>query len=422
MTRGQTALVLLSAIGGGFVAGAFYTTRERVVNAADLGTRRVLHYVDPMHPAYTSDKPGTAPDCGMALEPVYADDARAAARSPSSPREVRISPETQQLIGVRVGPVEKRTVTHRLRLTGRVAADETRLYRINLGIDGVVRDLAPATTGTRVRKHDWLATIAAPDARSPLQSYIVALDVLDRTTKNTEGPAPIALATASVQQSVDRLLTLGVSQTQIDEIARTRQFPLNLRISAPEDGVVVSRNVSIGQKLQRGEELYRLADLRRVWILADLLGRDAELVRAGMAVEVSLPDRPRRFSGTVSRGVSPQFDAANQSVQLRVEVANPEFVLQPGMFVDVEVPVALPPTLVVPVDAVLHAGLKTMVFIERGAGVFERVEVETGWQFAPHIEIVKGLSAGDRIVLSGTFLVDSESHLRHSRSASEDQR
>ena len=420
MTRGQTALLLLGAIGGGFVAGSLYTERERV-SAADLGSRRVLYYVDPMHPAYTSQKPGTAPDCGMALEPVYADD-RTPPRAVASPGEVLISPQSQQLIGVRVGPVETRAMTHRLRLTGRVVPDETRLYRINLGIDGVVRELAATTTGSRVRKNEWLATIAAPDARSPLQSYIVALDVLDRTTRNAEGPGPIAQATASVQQSVDRLLTLGVSNSQIEEIARTRQFPLNLKISAPEDGVLVSRNVSVGQKLQRGEELYRIADLRRIWIVADVFGRDAEFVRPGTALDISLPDRPRRFRGLVSRGVLPQFDAANQSAQVRIEVDNPDFVLQPGMFVDVEVPVTLPQTLVVPADAVLHSGLKTMVFVERAPGVFARTEVETGWEFGRDVQIVSGLTAGERIVVSGTFLVDSESRLRHSGSSSDDRR
>lgn len=413
MTRGRVALLLLGAIAGGFVAGSLYTERERV-SAADLGSRRVLHYVDPMHPAYTSDKPGTAPDCGMQLEPVYADERAPAHGTASSSGEVSISPEAQRLIGVKVGAVEKRAVTERLRLTGRVATDETRVYRINLGIDAVVRELAAATTGSRVGKGQWLATIAAPDARSALQSYIVALDVLDRTTRSAEGPGPIALATASMQQSVDRLLTIGVSQAQIDEIARTRQLPLNLRISAPEDGVVVSRNVSVGQKLQRGEELFRIADLRRVWILADVFGGDAEFVRAGLTAGVSIPGRPRRFHGIISRDVV-QFDANNQSVRLRIDVQNPELLLLPGMFVDVDVPVALPAALVVPVDAVIHSGRNTMVFVERRPGVFERTDVVTGWHFAPYVEIVKGLAEGERIVVSGTFLVDSESRLRHSR-------
>jgi Cu(I)/Ag(I) efflux system membrane fusion protein len=420
MTRGRVALLLVGAIAGGFVAGSLYTERERV-SAADLGSRRVLHYVDPMHPAYTSDKPGTAPDCGMKLEPVYADGRAPAHGIAASPGEVSISPEAQRLIGVKVGAVEKRAVTERLRLTGQVATDETRVYRINLGIDAAVRELAPATTGSRVSKGQWLATIAAPDARSALQSYIVALDVLDRTTKSAEGPGPITLATASMQQSVDRLLTLGVSQAQIDEMARTRQLPLNLTISAPEDGVVVSRNVSVGQKLQRGEELFRIADLRRVWILADVLGRDAELVHAGLTAGISIPDRPRRFHGIISRDIV-QFDANNQSVRLRIDVHNPELLLQPGMFVDVEVPVVLPPALVVPVDAVIHSGRKTMVFVERRPGVFERTDVVTGWHFAPYVEIVNGLAEGDRVVVAGTFLVDSESRLRHGRTVIDGRR
>src|SRR5688500_15911237 len=131
MTRGQVSLLVLGAIAGGFVAGMLYTERERV-SAADLGSRRVLHYVDPMHPAYTSDRPGTAPDCGMRLEPVYADDRAAARDAGASTREVNISSEIQQLIGVKVGAVERRSVTERLRLTGQVVTDETRVYRINL--------------------------------------------------------------------------------------------------------------------------------------------------------------------------------------------------------------------------------------------------------------------------------------------------
>lgn len=415
MTRGQVSLLVLGAIAGGFVAGMQYTERERV-SAADLGSRRVLHYVDPMHPAYTSDRPGTAPDCGMRLEPVYAD-ARAPARDGgASTREVNISSERQQLIGVKVGAVERRSVTERLRLTGQVVTDETRVYRINLGIDAVVRALAPAATGNRVRKGEWLATISAPDARSALQSYIVALDVLDRTTRNAEGPGPIALATASMLQSADRLLTLGVPQAQLEEMTRTRQLPLTLAITAPEDGVVMARNVTVGQKLQRGEEIFRIADLRRVWILADVLGRDAELVRAGLTARIAIPGRARRFEGSISRDVV-EFDRDNQSVRLRIDVQNPELLLQPGMFVDVEVPLAISPGLVVPADAVIHSGRSTMVFVERRPGVFEPIDVVTGRHLAPYVEIVEGLDEGQRVVVSGTFLVDSESRLRHGRTA-----
>jgi Cu(I)/Ag(I) efflux system membrane fusion protein len=419
MKNAALSLLLLAVLGAGFLAGSWYNERERV-SAASLRARKVLYYVDPMHPAYKSDKPGIAPDCGMQLEPIYADDGQQPA--PAAPTSgmvagaVNISPEKQQLIGVRVQAVEKSSGTERLRLYGRVAPDEARLYRIDVGLDGFIREISTVTTGSHVRKDEWLATFSAPEMRSPIQGYLVALDVLDRSRKAGDSPAQTDLASAGLQQSIDRLLTLGMSRVQIEEIGRTRLVPPNIKITAPADGFVLARNVSIGQKFERGDDLYRIADLRRVWVLADVFGREAEYVRPGMTAQVSVPGRTRSFRARVSRDVLPQFDAASQSVKVRLEADNPGYLLRPDMFVDVELLIPLPPTIAVPVDAVLDSGLKKRVFVERGDGVFEPREVETGWRFSDQVEIVNGLRAGDRIVVSATFLLDSESRMRHTAS------
>jgi RND family efflux transporter MFP subunit len=287
------------------------------------------------------------------------------------------------------------------------------VYRIDVGIDGFIRELSSVTTGSHVRKSDWLATLSAPEARSPIQSYLVTLDVLDRTRKGGDNQTAIDLASASVQQTIDRLLTLGMSSVQIDEIRQTRQVPHTIRIAAPADGFVLARHVSVGQKFERGDELYRIADLRRVWILADVFGPEAEDVRPGMVARVSLPGRRRSFDARVSRDVLPQFDAASQSVKVRLEAGNPDYLLRPDMFVDVDLVITLPPTISVPADALLDTGLKKTVFVERSAGVFEPREVETGWRFGGRVQIINGLVPGDRVVVSGTFLLDSESRLRH---------
>ena len=431
MTKPQLSFVLLGVLAAGFVAGSWYNERERV-SADSLHPRNILYYVDPMHPAYTSDRPGTAPDCGMVLQPVYAGagdvvpvtahadhtagagHAVAGSHGEAASGTITVDAAKQQLIGVRVRPVEQRSATERLRLYGRVAVDETRLYRINIGLEGLIRDLSRVTTGSHVRKDEWLATLSAPDARAPIQGYLVALDVLDRATKDAEGPGPLTMAAASTQQSIDRLLTLGMSSPQIQEIARTRQLPTQLKITAPEDGFVLARNVSIGQKFQRGDELYRIADLRRVWILADVFGRDTELVRPGMAAEVSLPGRGRTLRATISRDVLPQFDQASQALKVRLDVDNRDYLLRPDMFVDVELPIAFPAAIAVPAEAVLDSGVKKTVFVERSEGVFEPREVETGWRSGGMIEVVNGLSEGDRIAVSGTFLLDSESRIRSS--------
>jgi RND family efflux transporter MFP subunit len=420
MKNVTVSVLLLGVLGTGFLAGSWYSQRERV-SAASLRARKILYYVDPMHPAYKSDKPGIAPDCGMQLEPIYDDgEQHTAVEAPASrvaPGAVTISPEKQQLIGLRVSQVEKASGTERLRLYGRVAPDETRLYRIDVGIDGFMREISTVTTSSHVRKDEWLATFSAPEARSPIQGYLVSLDVLDRSRKAGDSPAQIDLARASLQIAVDRLLTLGMSSLQIDEIGRTRQVPPNIKITAPADGFVLARNVSTGQKFERGDELYQIADLRRVWILADVFGREAEYFRPGMAAQVSLPGRTRSFRATVSSDVLPQFDAGSQSVKVRLEADNPGYLLRPDMFVDVDLLIPLPPTIAVPVDAVLDTGLRKTVFVERSAGVFEPRGVETGWRFGGRVQIVNGLVPGDRVVVSGTFLLDSESRLRHTTPA-----
>jgi multidrug efflux pump subunit AcrA (membrane-fusion protein) len=334
---------------------------------------------------------------------------------------VNITPDQQPLIGVRVQSVMKRASTERLRLYGRVAIDETRMYTITAGIGGVIRTLSTATTGTHVRRDEWLATFTAPEARSVIQGYLISLDVLDRATKDGEGPGAITLANASVQQSVDRLLTLGVSLGQIEEIRRLRQVPPALRISAPVDGFVLTRNVSIGQTLERGEELYRIADLRRVWILADVFGPDAEYIRPGMVARVSVAGRTRTFHATVSGAVLPQFDPVSQSVKVRLDADNAKFELQPDASVDVTFDIPLPATIAVPADAVLDTGLNTTVFVERAPGTFERRAVKTGWRFGDHVEIVEGLASDERIAVSGTFLLDSESRMRRTTAPNDPQ-
>jgi Cu(I)/Ag(I) efflux system membrane fusion protein len=411
MKRLAVFCALLLAVSA--LASASWYGRRDGASAPGLDGRRVLYYVDPMHPAYRSDRPGKAPDCGMALVPVYdsstSHDAHARVSDVDLP--VRMAPETQRIVGVRVQAVEKLPGTESLRLYGRVAPDETRIYRVIAGLDAYVRDISNVTTGTRVETGDWLATLAAPDARTPIQAYIVALDATEqRTLRPSDVPGP---PDAGLEQATDRLLTLGMSKTQIEEIKRTRVVPSAIRLTAPAAGFVIARNLTASGKIAIGDELFRIADLRRVWILADVPARDAEYVHPGTIADVTVPGRGIRMRGRISTAVEPQFDGASQSVRLRLEIDNPGAALRPDMSVDVHLPIALPASIAVPVDAVLDTGLRKRVFIERADGAFEPRDVETGWRFGDRVEILRGLTAGDRIVVSGTFLLDSESRMRH---------
>jgi RND family efflux transporter MFP subunit len=411
----HSALLLL-LVAGIFLAGSWYGQRGDAKSSIP-GARKILHYVDPMHPAYTSDKPGIAADCGMELVPVYEDGGMGGTGGAAGmpPGRVNVLPEKQQLLGVRVHPVEKASATQTLRILGRVAPDETRTYKINAGIEGFIREVSAVTTGSQVKKDQQLATFSAPNSIQIIQQYILVLGAVDRvkqaiTERSVEAQAA-PLANSNYQQRVNQLQNLGMSVLQMEEIERTRQVPESITIVAPSDGVVLARNVSPGLKFDRGTEWYRIADLRQVWILADVSLKEAQYLRPGMRAQVTLPELEVTLPARVAE-VQPQFDETTRTLKVRLVADNPGSVLRPGMFVDVGVPVTRPPAIVVPADAVVDSGAKKTVYVAKGDGVFEPRKVETGWRAGDQVEIVKGLMAGERIVVSGTFLIDSESRMK----------
>jgi RND family efflux transporter MFP subunit len=248
-----------------------------------------------------------------------------------------------------------------------------------------------------------------------LQTFVLNLGAEDRFKKSAadgtvEGQS-MGSVNANLQLRVQQLQNLGMSTLQMDEIRKTRQIPDTIKIVSPVDGFVVSRNVSPGQKFERDTEWFRIADLRRVWVVADVFENEAQYLKLGMQVRLSLPEQGMAFSGRVSN-VLPQFDPATRTLKARIEVENRGYALRPDMVVNVEMPVTFSRALAIPAGAVLDSGLKKTVFVERGEGLFSPRVVETGRRFDDRVEIVKGLQAGEKIVVSGNFLVSSESRLQ----------
>lgn len=415
MKRFLFGVVILLLLICTFIAGSWFDRRESGKEASQ-GGRRILFYADPMNPAHTSDKPGIAP-CGMKMEPVYADEEApwqmpGGASSAMPPGTVRVSPEKQQVIGVKTAVVEKAAVHRVMRTVGRVAADEKRIYRLNAAVDGWIRETYGDSTGSLVNKDERLASYYAPEFLGAEQAYIYALSSLDRfQASDKETPAQIEQTRINVQQYVDSLSNLGMSELQIREMARTKQYTENIYITAPATGFIIARNVSVGQRFEKGTEWYRIADLSRVWVLADFFRSETEYVKPGMKVRVTVPHQKKELHAMVS-DVLPQFDAASRTLKVRLEMENHGYLLKPDMFVDVEFPVQLPAAITVPVDAVIDSGLRNTVFVDRGNGFFEPRPVETGWRLGGQIEVTGGLMEGERIVVSGTFLIDSESRMK----------
>lgn len=387
MKKAPYAFLILVLLGGAFLAGSWVGRRE-------------------------TPKANFSVDSGKRLD--AGDDADTSSLSPGT---VKISFERQQAIGVRVGLVEKKPFTHILRLLGRVAADENLVYRLTAASEGWVREVFPVTVGSPIKRGQPLASCYSRELVTLGQTYLSALALLERFPDSGKAEPPpqhiLPRATpprVAVNLAEDGLRSLGMGDKQIEEMKNTRQLVQYVTLVSPAEGFVLARNVSASQWFDRGAELYRIADLSRVWIFADIYENEGQYFRPGMKVKASLPNQGRTFQAKVSDVLS-QFDPATRTLKLRLEAENPNYFMRPDMFVDVEIPVPLPSAIAVPVDAVLDSGIKKTAFVDRGKGIFEPREVETGWRMGGQVEIVKGLEPGERIVVSGNFLVDSESRL-----------
>ena len=414
--------VLYAILAVAVIATAYMLGRGHAKEAVRAGSqRRVLYYVDPMHPAYKSDKPGIAPDCGMPLEAVYAEEPGNAPLSASMeklpPGAVSIDGAMQRLLGIQLASVERSSATRVIRIVGRVVPVDTRVYRVNSGMEGFIRETYNDSVGELVKKDQRLATSYVGETLAVASGFLAATQQVPGAVGKDGArtvPFPGAVSkqgVSSLQGYSDRLRNLGMSDVQIQQMADSRQLPSTVDVVAPADGFILARNITRGQHFDRYAEFYRIADLSHVWIMAEVFENEAQYFRPGAVAHLTLPGQRKIFSARVSN-VLPQVDPATRTLKLRLEAENPGFALRPDMFVDVELSVPAPSGLTVPMDALVDSGLKKRVFVDRGNGFFEPREVESGWQVGDRVQIVKGLSAGERVVTGGTFLLDSESRLR----------
>jgi multidrug efflux pump subunit AcrA (membrane-fusion protein)/YHS domain-containing protein len=330
------------------------------------------------------------------------------------PGTVQVSAARQQLIGVRTDVVERTSVSYLLRVPGRVTPDENRLYRLTAPVDGWIREVGPNAAGAFVRKDQVLASFYTREFLPAQQTLIyitIANDQAGGAPPVGQGFARPQLQSAdlTIQNAVDALHNLGVSDAQIEELKRTRTYASNIRLCSPATGFVLARNVTPEQRFDKSAELYRIADIGRVWVMTDLFEKDHASVQPGTPATVRYEGR--EFLARMADAL-PQFDPQSRTLRTRFELENPGYLLRPDMFVDVEIQVNMPTAVTAPADAVIDTGRRSTVYVDRGDGHFEPRPVETGWRLGDRVEITSGLHPGERIVVSGNFLIDSESRMR----------
>ena len=373
------------------------------------GERQVLYWYDPMHPAYKSDKPGIAPDCGMQLVPKYAEEMEAMKEMPAG--TVQISPAKQQLIGVRTATVESQRVTRTLRTVGRVGADETKIARIHVKVAGWVEEVYVDFVGKLVEKGQPLFNLYSPELVSAQKEYLIA-----RRAESYLGQAPYAEAAqgseALLRAARERLKLWDVTDEQLQKLGETGEASRTITLYSPITGFVMKRNLFPRVYVTPESELYELADLSTIWVNADIYEYEVPYVRLGQPARMWLSYFPgKAYTGTVSY-IYPTLDPQTRTVKVRLEFPNPELQLKPDMFAEVELSIDYGTHLAVPQEAVLDAGTEQVVFLAHADGYFEPRRVKLGARVDDKIIVLEGLRPGDTIVTSGNFLIDSESRLK----------
>lgn len=420
MKAGWTVVLVVVVAAAAWVGGGMNARRGAPAPPPPgPGAGAVTHYACPMHPQYRSDKPGDCMACGMRLEPVSDADAASAERAETeagAAGAIRVSAAKQQTIGVRVGRAERRAVTRSISTVGKVAVDENRVHRVVALYEGRLTNVMPFVVGSRVAAGQVLAVCYSPAMLSAQQTYLYSIGGLsgrfspDQAARMRATTQAQVLATR-IQTPEDTLRAAGLADEDIAAIRKSGKLMRTLSFRAPASGVVISRSAYSGMPIDKGAELYRIADLSRLWIQVDIFEDEARYLRPGSEVRVSIPGRSETFRARVSDSV-PQFDPASRTQKFRLDVDNPGLRLRPEMLVDVSIPVALPGAVTVPADAVVDAGRTKTVFVETGPGSFVPRAVQIGWRAEDRVAITAGLRAGERVVVSGAFLIDSESRLK----------
>jgi Cu(I)/Ag(I) efflux system membrane fusion protein len=372
-----------------------------------------------MHPTYIAKEPGKCPFCGMDLTPMAAPESPRAATHEGA---IRIDPATVQNIGVRIAPVKKRELSGTLRAGGRIAIDEARQYSVTARVPGWAERLHATATGERVRKGQPLLDLYSPELVSTQEEYLQALRYARArgagaaSSEGAAGHAAEARRAASdlLESARLRLRNWEIPESSIRALEERGAVTRTLPIPSPADGVVLEKSVIQGQSVSPGAALYRIADLSRVWVLANIYQADLARVKVGTPAEIAVSYQPGRiFQGKVAF-ISPVLDPATRTAEVRVEAANsPDFDLKPEMFATVTLRMpAEEPVVAVPDQAIIRSGKRDIAVVALGNGYFEPREVRLGRTAEGHTEVLEGLAAGDSLVVSAQFLIDSESNLR----------
>ena len=409
---GITAAVLTALLAA--TTGYWFGTRSHTGLQAQAATsgapagpakteRTILYYRNPMGQPDTSPVP-KKDSMGMDYIPVYADEADVAG-------QVRVAPGRLQTLGVRTEAVRLEPLARPIRAVGRIEADESRSHVVTAKFDGYIERLYVDTTGQAVKRGQALFEFYSPELVTAQREYAIATSGIT-ALKHADASTRHGMQTLA-DASLERLRNWDVSSDQLKALAQSGETRRSLTLRSPATGIVTEKNALSGMRFAPGEVLYRITDLSSVWLIAQVFEEDLAAVETGHTATVEIDAFPgQHFSGDIAY-VYPTLDPATRSVPVRIELANPDGRLKPGMFARAELASAeRNATLVAPASAVIDSGTERIVLVALGEGRFQPRTVQTGRSTEGLIEILDGVSEGEKLVVSANFLIDSESRLK----------
>ncbi|MBT3256919.1 MAG: efflux RND transporter periplasmic adaptor subunit [Deltaproteobacteria bacterium] len=371
-----------------------------VKKAASSHTKKekILYWRAPMNPTEIYDKPGKSA-MGMDLVPVYEDDM-------TDPEAVKIDPVTQQNMGIRLAKATKGPLIHTLRTYGHITPDETLTAQVNLKTSGWIEKLHVDFTGKYVKKGEPLFDMYSPELVAAQEEYLVAF--------RTVGQSRSVGRKSLLGSSRNRLRFFDVPESEIEALEKSGKVKKTVMIRSPLSGFVIRRNAEEGAYIKAGTMVFRIADLSQVWVDAHIYEYELSTIKKGQQAEMTLPYLPGKiFSGTVAY-VYPYLQPKTRDLVIRLVFQNPEMELKPEMYADIRIKTVLKGEgLTVPSEAVIRTGRRNVVFISSGNGKFIPRDVILGPLLDnERVQVQAGLTDGESVVISGQFLLDSESNLK----------
>jgi Cu(I)/Ag(I) efflux system membrane fusion protein len=362
---------------------------------AAAADRKIKFYRNPMGLPDTSPTP-KKDSMGMDYIPVYEGE-------DTDDGSIKLSPGKIQRTGVKSEPASQRIIRTAIRAPGTIQLDERRASIVSFRFEGFIEKVENVTTGEHVHKGQALMRVYSSSLSSAAAEYLSALNAKADSGVNAQ----------ALKGARRRLENLGMPEKAIAEIERTREISLSIPWLAPQDGEILERAAVNGMRAAPGDLLFRIADHQVVWVLVDIAERDLEGIAIGQKVDV----RPRAFVNRVFSGevglIYPHLNAQTRTARIRIELANPDGLLRPDMYVDAEIDAGSPqPVLAVPESAVLDTGSRQAVFVDKGQGRFEPRDVKLGHRGGGYVEIRDGIAEGEPVVVSANFLIDAESNLK----------